>query len=180
VTHETDQNVELQNDPLFELGIHPNFLLNSSHGKTSNEVLDYCLGLVPNAMSSRSHSLATNEPVLQQMCEEYGIKNDCSLFLPDTPRVYPHEIVYSERQIKLTRWPHFFQDNMFMFRHSKTWNLKGTYFQKGGLKIYNFHPIHIALNSENFSNYNLLKENIGLSNFKFQDKDLYRNSINKV
>jgi len=42
---------------LFELGIHPNFLEGSSHGKTPMEVLSHLLTVVPEAIGIRSHAV---------------------------------------------------------------------------------------------------------------------------
>ena len=41
-----------------------------------------------------------------------------------------------------------------------------------GLKIYNFHPIHIALNSKNLDNYNKLKLNKDIQ--KLEKKDIQK------
>ena len=55
-THESQATEALKSYPeFFERGIHPNFFEGSSHGKTYEEVLEYCLKIVPEAISSRSH-----------------------------------------------------------------------------------------------------------------------------
>ena len=50
VTHKTILLDKIRNYDFFELGIHPNFMNNSSHGKTFEEVINYCLEVVPEAI----------------------------------------------------------------------------------------------------------------------------------
>ena len=58
VTHQSPAIDRLRARPdLFELGIHPNFLNQSTHGETPAEVLAHCMALVPDARSMRTHSL---------------------------------------------------------------------------------------------------------------------------
>ena len=56
-THPSDILSDLARDPLFEIGIHPNFLPNSTHGTDPARVLGTCLDLVPDARAMRSHGL---------------------------------------------------------------------------------------------------------------------------
>src|SRR5688572_30631364 len=55
VTHETPLLNKIRRNPKFELGIHPNFnfLLNGDfrHGKNPEEVVEYYLKMVPDAVS---------------------------------------------------------------------------------------------------------------------------------
>ena len=46
---------------------------------------------------------------------------------------------------------------------------------KSGMKIFNFHPIHIYLNSQNFDNYSLMKERIKLENMNFENTQEFIN-----
>ena len=70
VTHVSDILDDLEQDPNFELGIHPNlnYLLNGDfrYGKNYREVIDYYLKFVPSAKSIRSHSLTINSLILEK------------------------------------------------------------------------------------------------------------------
>ena len=69
VTHETPLLERLRENSKFELGIHPNFnfLLNGeqNNGRTSEEVIDRLLELVPDAKSVRSHSMTQSSVLLE-------------------------------------------------------------------------------------------------------------------
>ena len=64
VTHQSDILDELQNDELFEFGIHPNFRNGSSHGDTPDQVLASMKRIVPRAQSVRSHGLLQSSDIL--------------------------------------------------------------------------------------------------------------------
>ena len=58
VTHQSKAIEKLrQYDDLFELGIHPNLLNGSTHGKTEDDVLTHLKQIVPEAVSMRTHGL---------------------------------------------------------------------------------------------------------------------------
>lgn len=85
ITHESDAINRLsKNSDLFELGIHPNLLNGSTHGKTEDEILKHMKAIVPNAVSMRTHGLYQSTNFLTKAAKEYGILNDVSLFLPKT------------------------------------------------------------------------------------------------
>src|SRR3984893_16112933 len=56
-THPSSLLAEIEQDRRFELGIHPNFMPHSSHGRSHSEVLAYCLDLAPLSSSMRTHYL---------------------------------------------------------------------------------------------------------------------------
>ena len=55
ITHQSPFLNELSRLEKVNLLIHPNFLPNSSHGNSFQEVIDNCINLVPNADGFRSH-----------------------------------------------------------------------------------------------------------------------------
>ena len=174
-THETELNQKIL-DNNHELGIHPNFLTGSSHGNTPHEVLSFCKSLVPSAVSSRSHSLMTSEPILEMMTEKFGIKNDCSIYLPDIKIPADHKIKYSQNGPELTRIPHYFQDNMIFFKDGFDWKMQSLGIEGKAYFVFNFHPIHIVLNSNSVDAYNKMKEEKGLGSFTEKSLSEFRNS----
>jgi hypothetical protein len=155
VTHHSPAVERLRTYPeLFELGIHPNFLPGSTHGTTPEEVLETCMGLIPDAKSMRTHALFQSTPLLMTVMRKTKIIADASLFLPYTDFIRPCEYYCDGKT--LLRFPFFWEDDFEMLHSPPLWNCLQEY-ASPGLKIFNFHPIHIYLNSCNYQAYNLLK-----------------------
>jgi len=144
-----------QQRDLFELGIHPNMLPGSTHGISDDEVLTYMKQLVPDAVSMRTHGLYQSTNFLIKAARDYGIETDVSLFLPKAENIAPHKIKWN--YIDLLRVPFFWEDDAEMFENKPCWSISDPEIQKKGLKIFNFHPIHLVLNTHKFELYNYLK-----------------------
>jgi len=84
ITHSTPvlNSLLRKHRELFELGIHPNFMKNSTQGATEKEVLAYCKAVVPEALSVRTHGLIQSSNLLTTFVREYSLKIDSSVFLP--------------------------------------------------------------------------------------------------
>lgn len=130
---------------LFELGIHPNLLAGSSHGSSEEEVLDHCLELVPDAVSVRTHGLAQSSAWLTRLITQTNILADVSLFVPGAPFLQPVQHWW-ERQ-SILRLPFFWEDDCEMEKPVPAWNLPELLDVSPGMKILNFHPIHVFLNT---------------------------------
>jgi hypothetical protein len=143
------------NTQLFELGIHPNFLPNSTHGINPKQVLNHCISLVPEARSMRTHSLTQSTPLLNQVLTLTPIILDSSIYLPHMEGIQP--ISYWWHGKELLRLPIFWEDDLEMERPDSCWTLEAVTHYKEGLKIFDFHPIHIVLNSRNDEAYQRLK-----------------------
>jgi peptidoglycan/xylan/chitin deacetylase (PgdA/CDA1 family) len=157
VTHGSPAVTRLSQRPeLFELGIHPNFLPGSTHGKTHEEVLSHCVAIVPGARSMRTHGLYQSTPLLEQVLNRTHITADVSLFMPHTRALSPVEYRWHGRE--LLRIPYYWDDCYEMERISPDWHLAPHFVGNHGLKVFNFHPIHIFLNSPDMSGYSTLKQ----------------------
>jgi hypothetical protein len=172
VTHETPVLERLRKSDLFELGIHPNFnfLLNGDYryGKDYKEVIDYYLSMVLDAVSVRSHSLTQNGPIVDEFIRR-GLVYDVNLFLMYLSEIELKPIPYYKEGF--TRLPYFWEDDTYILYNQKVEvpNLVS----KPGLKIFDFHPIHVFLNSANLNNYErarpYLQETNELVRFKNRD-----------
>jgi hypothetical protein len=160
ITHPSPAVERLRQYPhLFELGIHPNFKPASTHGNDPQEVIDYCLSLVPNAKSVRTHSLFQSSPILDLLIGSTSCSHDVSLFLPRTPCLRPVEYIRGGK--KLIRIPYVWEDDFEMDHPAPFWHIGQLLTIGDGLKVLNFHPIHIYLNSETLDNYtSLLRHDI--------------------
>jgi len=156
VTNDSPILSSLNSNPLFELGIHPNFDFNSTHGETIKEVCTTMKKIVPNAKSVRTHKLNQSTSILLEF-QNFGIENDVSILLFRTPNIQPHNMKY----LNLFRIPFFWEDDVQMSDTPK-WD-ETNLLKLNGLKIFNFHPIHIFLNSFDMNNYNIVKSKYDLN-----------------
>lgn len=159
-THRTDILSDLASDPLFEVGIHPNFLNGSSHGETTTEVLDYCLALVPGARAMRSHGLHMSSPILAVVAEKYRmIGTDVSLLLPLHRNLTPTCMWLGYPPNRLIRLPYIWEDALFGDWPDWDWRVLP---KLGlGMSIFNFHPIWVALNLADGRSYRNVKSAVG-------------------
>ena len=156
VTHASAAVDRLRRHPgLFELGIHPNFLPNSTHGSTVDDVLETCRALVPGATSMRTHGLVQSTPLLERVMAITAVTTDVSIFLPHATSTEPVEYWWQDRM--LLRVPFLWEDDFEFERPSPTWEL-GPLLDAPGARVFNFHPIHVYLNSPDLRRYRTLKE----------------------
>ena len=151
VTHDTPVLNRLRDDPRFELGIHPNFnfLLQGSEvgGRSAEDVIEKALEIVPEASSVRCHSMAQNSVILNQF-KEYGLEYDCNHFIPWHSEIYLRPWKLWSGLIKV---PYFWEDDVACIEedHKSLAELGSL----SGLKVFDFHPIHIFLNTELLNRY---------------------------
>ena len=157
ITHESPALQRLRAQPdLFELGIHPNFFPGSSHGDSPGAVLRHCLKLVPEAVSLRTHGLLQSTALLAQVMRETNIESDASLYLPRAANLRPIDYQWGKKSI--LRVPHFWEDDFEMERTAPCWRLAPLLAETAGLRVFDFHPIHIYLNSSTTDAYQQLKQ----------------------
>jgi hypothetical protein len=143
-THASPALTALRQDPLFEVGLHPNFLPGSSHGKTFEEVMDFSIRLVPEARSMRTHDLFGCSSLFGLIARRYTrIQVDASLFLPGRSCA-PVILHYGEPPRQLIRVPFSFADNVAA--RSPGWRWDAEPALGDGLTVFDFHPSLIALN----------------------------------
>ena len=145
-THQTDLNKEIVRKGHL-LGIHPNFLANSSHGSSVKEVIEYCLKLAPNSWCMRSHGLVQSSPMFKEIFSSFKqLKLDASLFIHKEPMA--KKITWALDEVKFDRIIYNWADDAeFVYQNYSGADQK--FF--GELTVFGFHPIHIFLNSSNSS-----------------------------
>lgn len=159
---------------LFELGVHPNLLPGSTHGEREDAVLAHVKGLVPSAISMRTHGLYQSSNFLVKAAKDYSIAFDVSLFLPRAAHLTPHQLKWGG--VKLWRLPYFWEDDSEMFEDVPIWSLSDKRLAVPGLRIFDFHPIHVLLNTNKFEIYNALKQEMPISQWTL---DFVESHINK-
>jgi len=159
VTHASEAIDELRRRPdMYELGIHPNFLAGSSHGQTPEEVIRHCMDLVPEAVCMRTHSLVQSTRLLETVVRLSPVRVDLSLFLPGIPAIGP--LIQHVASPLLVRVPYSWEDDDEMARPVPCWDHKA-HLRVGGPVIFDFHPVHVFLNSSSMQAYNALKSKTG-------------------
>lgn len=186
VTHFTPLLKLLENTGLVELGIHPNFNKNlqGSGDSTPRQIVTELLNIVPTATSVRSHSL-TQQSGLLFLFAEMGITHDVNLFIPyqSGSIVYPFRF-YDNR---LVRIPYIWEDGGHCLdidaEKETSWNCNDI-FKYRGLKVVNFHPAHLYLNTETYSRYEIAKtvcsseKECHINTTRFGVKDYFVSLIN--
>jgi hypothetical protein len=154
-THPSPVVEELKADSRFEVGIHPNFLSGSSHGSTTEEVLDYCLSLVPLARSMRTHALVQSSGILGLVLTRCpNITVDVSLLLPGHAGL-ASTLLHLGLSRPLIRLPYYWEDDVASVDPEWSWDRGPP--DSEGLRIFDFHPVHVALNSASLAGYGRLK-----------------------
>jgi hypothetical protein len=112
--------------------------------------------MVPGARSMRTHGLYQSTPLLEQVLNRTDITADVSLFLPHARGLRPVEYRWHGKE--LLRLPYYWDDCYEMERVTPVWDLSPHLTRKQGLKVFNFHPILIFLNSSDLRGYSTLKQ----------------------
>jgi len=157
LTHQSPIVDDLRKDPLFEVGAHPNFLPGSTQGDSVEDVIAFCRRLAPEAISIRTHGLVQSSPLFATLGELWPeIRADVSLLLFGHPGLRPTSAFYDGRRRGLVRLPFFWEDDDAAIW--PTWHWSREPYSSAGLRIYDFHPIHVALNTATMDQYAALRK----------------------
>ena len=163
VTHPSESMKRiLKNSELFEAGIHPNFMSNTTQGKNMDEIMSYLLKICPQAKIMRTHCLYQSTHIFDAILEKFpSIKIDVSLFLPYCRNIEQHKLYvcscYPQRY--MVRIPYVWEDDLELRSPNPAFKFNENKFSGSGLKILNFHPLYIALNSNSWDSYLNFKKN---------------------
>jgi hypothetical protein len=153
VTHDTPLLARLRANPLFELGLHPNFdpLLRGEAQRSARDILMELARVAPEAKVLRSHAMTTSGRWLE-LYREAGVTHLSNYLMFGDENIHPF------RQLNgLVEAPVYFADDGLLFQramsavsfdHATELGSVG-----GGLRVYNFHPIHLFLNAESLDRY---------------------------
>jgi hypothetical protein len=176
ITHASPEIEKLKEYPhLFELGVHPNFKNIRLEADDIKIIMLALNKIVPEAKSIRTHSLVQSTPLIKILREDYNFLYDVSLFLPLTPNIMPHHLFLSENSY-ICRIPYFWEDDEAMFNPKSNFNFSDKHLSAEGIKIFNFHPIHIALNSCSMRNYYSMKLKFEIPTCKARELDSFKNN----
>ena len=155
------------------LGIHPNFnfLIDGSKGGSSNkeEVIRRRKDVIPDAVVARSHSLLNSSPITKSLYD-HGIRFELNHFIEP----YEGICVYPWLFQGVVQVPFFYEDDLWLLEES---NNSPSFYLSPNInmhKVFNFHPIHLFLNSECLERYGKIKGDS--HNFSFIKKNVNANS----
>lgn len=146
----------IRSDPLIDVGIHPNFnpLLagTGANDLTAEGVIGELLGHFPEAQSVRSHSLAQSSRI-HQLFADLGLTHESNTFLPSGQvRGSSPWVDWSG----LTRVPFHWEDDVYcLYQEANRPEPFATHAlnREMGFSVFNFHPIHVFLNTESLDRY---------------------------
>jgi hypothetical protein len=146
ITHKFSCLEYLQNNPNYEIGIHPNFKKNIEQKKEAHiaeKIVDDLLTLVPEAKSIRSHRLI-NSSYLTSMLHAKGLTHESNIKIPlaNSKKLFPYM-----HPSGMMMCPFHWGD------YSDIANKIDLKKYISGYLVLNFHPIHIYLNSINIDSY---------------------------
>jgi hypothetical protein len=156
ITHDTPVLERLRENKNFELGVHPNFnfILNGDikNGRNAEDILLKLLEIVPEAKSVRSHSM-TQSSYLLDLFIKHGLQFDCNHFIPEQTEIELKPWILWNNIIKV---PYFWEDDIHcaMENNSSLEQL----IQRKGLRVFDFHPVHVFLNTEKIERYSESKK----------------------
>lgn len=172
VTHETNIIEEWKKEKRLEYGIHPNFnkLLNGAGENDYKTIVKELKEIVPEAVTVRSHSLVSSN-ILSKTFADMGFKYESNTFIMPNKSmtIFPYIDTFGVTQI-----PIIFEDDLFLANRMKTspdWYLDDLNMEL----VFNFHPIHLFLNTDNMQRYEQAKI-YNYDNTKLEDfinKDSY-------
>jgi len=169
ITHESEAIHQLLDDSSFEIGIHPNIsnlsTKSSEYRGCISDLIALCSSHDRLVRCVRTHKLVQSTDILYSFVTEYDLRVDASIIMPEVPNLKPHILSFG-KGADLWRVPYFWQDD-FEMRRDEEFYLPHHYMTTNddGLKIFNFHPVHIYFNHSDFEVYADRKEK---RNFRYE------------
>ena len=151
----TDFSKKWYQSDFIEIGAHVNFEKNSTQGNSIDEIILNANESIENCRSFRSHSLLTSTRILDKVSELTNWDIESNVYLRDFveskitqfpgKRSINRMIINFEDDIdmRIDRWPHKILDECQDLDRF--------------LLTFDFHPIHIFLNSQNMKMYEFVK-----------------------
>ena len=112
------------------------------NGTTAEEVVDRLLEIVPEAKVVRSHS-TTQSSRLLEIFSKKGLTHDCNHFIPEQAVI---ELKPYECWTNLIKVPYFWEDAAVCKSEINTPISQLPH--REGLRVFNFHPIHVYLDTD--------------------------------
>jgi len=154
-THTSEALAKAETAGEVRIGLHPNFLPQSSHGETREDVIKHIFDLFPKARSFRSHCMVDDTHISIEM-KARNILYDSNLCL-----YLQSGLVPLHHWTGIPRFPMFWADDIH-WRRGGDFKLAAyeDLFFSPGLKIIGVHPFMYTLNLSDHDTYTRLKPHI--------------------
>lgn len=136
-----------------EVGLHPNLMADSTQGKTPADVIAMLTAAHAGARSIRTHRLFWHGGLLSLLAKA-GLRYDGSSAMPFHPGLRPVRIG------GLLRLPIWWGDNLHLMEDLPCDRVELPALAAPGLKVFNFHPIHLYLNTVSLADYRATMQSI--------------------
>jgi len=149
-THSCGSLSNILIDSPHEIGIHPNFNNLLKGESNDSSYISVCSDLkdqFPAASSVRSHSLCFGS-LIQTIYQQLRLTHDSSVIVPYQYNQIP--LFPWKMWDNLTRIPYFFCDYVTAMNTGVDFTGLPS---RSGLKVFDFHPIHVFLNTESLARY---------------------------
>lgn len=179
VTHDTPLLKRMRANPKLELGAHPNFIpLHlgncdiSEFQAYTRHVLEEYRQLLPEATTLRSHGLTQNTR-LMDLIGEMGYTRESNLLITLSSGMNLRPFYHWNG---LMRVPYFWEDDIHCVEIERkfwdnSWDV-APFLDNTCLKVFDFHPIHVFLNTESLNRYEKARPH-------FHNPDILRQLANK-
>jgi len=145
----------------FEIGLHLNFIPVEDDFRRPIQELK---ALYPDAKGTRSHSLFVSSHILQ-LCRENGLRYESNIFLPYHEALHP--VMRFRNFVSI---PFYWSDDQHLSMRD-SFKLGDLALKIRGLKVFNFHPIHVFMNTSSEKHYKSYKS-------YYHDVDKLRQFVN--
>lgn len=127
-----------------EVGIHPFF---RNHDKWVQTICQL-LKMYPNAKGVRAHRHLISSEILFEL-NKRGLEYDSSYLMPGVNNITPYFVVKN-----IVEFPIYFEDDVHL-RYSNNFFLSEKMLMgpRNSLRVFDFHPIHVYLNTNTFALY---------------------------
>jgi len=146
-------------DPNVEVGLHPNFIgCNGDYDSPLRRLME----AYPKARGGRSHALYVSSHILR-LYEKHGLSYESNNFMPMHQHLHP--MMRFERFVSI---PFYWSDDRL---EVYSWfDVDQLRLEEPGLKVLNFHPIHVFMNTASEEHYLSYKQH-------YQEPDALREHI---
>jgi len=152
-THKSELLLKLYEDKNIEPGLHPNFSV-CSDMNSAREAMRYLVSVYPKCKIVRCHKQHQSVDLMRMVADEFGMEIDSTELLFRYPGALPFR--YYPGASPIVKFPYVWEDCMEARRISPEWT-----FPLGSViapyPIYNFHPIHVYLNTFTTEKYEAIK-----------------------
>ena len=135
----------------FEVEIHPNFTNSNDWDKIIRNLKD----IYSDAIGVRSHGL-TQSSIIHGLFINNGLKYEVNTFIPLREGLSPYCRPRGNGE-NMVCIPFYWEDDGH-FLNSSIFDISRLRMNKKGLKIYNFHPMHVFMNTKSDEHYESYKQ----------------------